>query len=640
MTTLSATAAGADGTVLRAKNRIPPAVLILLVLIASLPLLMSAARVLALPGTLAALPGLELPTALGTWLNSSLSLAWIPPLDRSGILYILCLPTAALIITMARLTGGVRVLGFRSILIAIGCQEIGLVPSLLLIFTIVAVILLIRPAMRRGGLPLFARVAVTLGVVAVTMVGGLLAGARFDSPTLFSFAFFPVVILAMLAESIADTVARSSVRLALWRTGSTMIVAGVIAGVSQIGAVQSALLHAPELLLTQIVLVVLVAELFDLRLLQDVGAGRPRRDAVAGCRPPAVAVVRNRWNRGVVTHHGIPASRAERRRSVQRVVDALRDSGCEVRVFEADGDLVRELRRWLPQEPNSGGTRGLVLNFAFGIQGQGRLLHLPAMLEMAGVTYSGPDPLCLARLSDRSALLQYLQAGGIPVPDWQVLDSVAAVDAGEFSFPLLARASREPQRPAARIRDRAALRRCVENIVTRDGQSVVVETLPVRALSIRACLLGNSPPEVLPLVAAGQRGGHKQCPAELPPREARTIRALAERAFALLGCRDYARMDFQVAPDGSICMVQVQVQALETFARNGTYALAASTAGLEYPVLLRRIIGIVEGRATHPARPPVPREAGAGDSRAASDIGPSRISAPLGGTTAIVRGPT
>ena len=67
------------------------------------------------------------------WANALVSLAAIA--------------SVALLIALARLTLGLRVQGLRSILLAIGLQEIGELPSLALMFVVIAVIVVIRPAM-------------------------------------------------------------------------------------------------------------------------------------------------------------------------------------------------------------------------------------------------------------------------------------------------------------------------------------------------------------------------------------------------------------------------------------------------------------------------------------------------------------
>ena len=109
----------------RRKGHIGPRALWLLAIVACVPLLMAIARVAAFPGIhLPELFGGDSLRLLGGVLNRSLSLEWVPPDDRWSILYILLLPTAALLIALARLTLGLRVLGFRAILIAVWFQEI------------------------------------------------------------------------------------------------------------------------------------------------------------------------------------------------------------------------------------------------------------------------------------------------------------------------------------------------------------------------------------------------------------------------------------------------------------------------------------------------------------------------------------
>src|SRR5260370_7370961 len=46
-------------------------------------------------------------------------------------------------------------------------------------------------------------------------------------------------------------------------------------------------------------------------------------------------------------------------------------------------------------------------------------------------------------------------------------------------------------------------------------------------------------------------------PADVPPRLAARLRSLAIRAFRLLGCRDYARIDFRVSPAGKPYILEV-----------------------------------------------------------------------------------
>ncbi len=574
----------------RRKGHIGPLGLWLLGIVACLPLVMVLARVAALPGV--SLPGAlggEVLPVIGSALNRSVSLEWVPPADRRTILYILLLPAAALLIALARLTFGLRVLGFRSILIAVGFQEIGIVPSLLLMLVVVGIILAVRPPMQRIQLTFYARTSVILGIAALLMVAGLLLGPWLRSETLWSFAFFPVIILAMLAEGVAGTIARDDAWTAAWRAGSTILLALVIAFVSWIPAVREAALRFPELMLTQLVAVVFVSEFLDFRIFETLPArlaGKLREIFPDRPGPLRVAVVRNRSATSVIGRLGFAASPASRTQSSQVIIDALRGQGFTVQAFEGDMSLLHGLHGFLPTDPASGAPGGIVLNLAAGFQGRGRSCHLPAMLEMAGVAYTGPDPIVHARLLDRYALMTLLRKAGIPTPRFALLGR-ASDDIGDLRFPLIVRPRYEPD--AARIvaRDREALVKAVRRIARVFAQVALVESLD-KGREIRVSLLGNDPIECLPLLEAA--GDRRTCPAAIDDAAAERARDCAREAYIAVGCRDYARIDIRLTAAGRAQVIGVHAVGL--FARRGSFAQSAEAAGYAFDALMRRVVEV------------------------------------------------
>lgn len=574
----------------RRKGHIGPLGLWLLGIVACLPLVMVLARVAALPGV--SLPGAlggEVLPVIGSALNRSVSLEWVPPADRRAILYILLLPAAALLIALARLTFGLRVLGFRSILIAVGFQEIGIVPSLLLMLVVVGIILAVRPPMQRIQLTFYARTSVILGIAALLMVAGLLLGPWLRSETLWSFAFFPVIILAMLAEGVAGTIARDDAWTAAWRAASTILLALVIAFVSWIPAVREAALRFPELMLTQLVAVVFVSEFLDFRIFETLPArlaGKLREIFPDRPGPLRVAVVRNRSATSVIGRLGFAASPASRTQSSQVIIDALRGQGFTVQAFEGDMSLLHGLHGFLPTDPASGAPGGIVLNLAAGFQGRGRSCHLPAMLEMAGVAYTGPDPIVHARLLDRYALMTLLRKAGIPTPRFALLGR-ASDDIGDLRFPLIVRPRYEPD--AARIvaRDREALVKAVRRIARVFAQDALVESLD-KGREIRVSLLGNDPIECLPLLEAA--GDRRTCPAAIDDAAAERARDCAREAYIAVGCRDYARIDIRLTAAGRPQVIGVHAVGL--FARRGSFAQSAEAAGYAFDALMRRVVEV------------------------------------------------
>jgi D-alanine-D-alanine ligase-like ATP-grasp enzyme len=559
----------------RPRHGLRPPALVLLVVAAVLPLSAVALRILALSGSAG-----PAATAIGAWLNDHLTLLWVPAVDRDTVLHIVMLPLAALLVALTRLSLGVRVLGFRAILIAIGMQEIGALPSLLLIAIIAVTVVLVRPFMRASGMPLYARVATILTIVAATMVTGLLFGARVESSTLTSFAFFPVVILAMLAESIADTVARESTAMAAWRTGATILLAMAIAALASVPALRELTLACPELIVTQLALAVLVSEFMDWRLLEDFRPGAASDGAEEGL---SVAVVRNRWNKAVLAHDGSEPPRRYRLDSVQPLVDALRGAGHRVAVIEADARLYQRLRSFFG---DTAPDRALVINCAGGVQGTGRLCQVPAYCEMIGVPYTGPDPLAMASLSDRLQLFALLESHGLSVP--AVVDVTDA--ARDQGTPLLVHHRFQGDREPLRAATKPALDRARKQVLA-DGDTPLCTREPA-GRRLRAIVLAGehtaAAPRVLPLLERrSRRGGHR--PAEgLAPAQRDAAENAAARAFAILRCRDFARVDLAVTEEG-VATIE-SVRAVDLFTPGGALASAAAAAGIDYATLVQFLL--------------------------------------------------
>jgi len=583
---------------LRPKATLSRAELWTLAALAFLPLLSVALRSLTFPGMLD--PRWFGPfQSLGNVLNQVFSLNGVPADHREHVLYLLFLPTSAMLVALARLTFGIRVLGFRSILISVGFHQSGVVPSLLLISVAVATIVLVRPWLRRVGLPYYARVSVILCIVAVTMVAALVAGPWLRSDVLWGVAFFPVIVLGMLAEGIAQTMDRDNVVSAAWRAITTVLLAFVIALVGWVPALRALLLQFPELVVTQIVAIVLISEYLDLRLLEGwdkrvANALMPR--LVPNAQAFRVAVVRNRLLGGEPGG----AERAERRRdalrSVQKIVDALRKVGYTVKVIEGDADLLKGLRRFFASKPPNGSPPGLVFNLAHGVRGDARTSQVPALLEMSGFPYVGPDPLGHAAAYDRVVVRALLQEAGLPTPAFQVTGE-PTVDIGGLRFPLAIHPRREPNAKGLIVRRPEQLRAALKRVLQRHGPEVVVEE-HIAGRRISAALLGNAPVRCLPLVEQDPATGTKTCPALLEEPVAKRIRRCARKAFRACGCRDYARIDLRLGKSGEIRVIEVAT--LGILSGGGSFVKAGRAAGLRFHRLIRKIVEVARSR-TRPA---------------------------------------
>ena len=598
-------------TLARPKGNIDPPIVVLLMLVACIPLILVLARIIALPGvSIPAFFEFSLLKSLGTHLNQSFAFEWIPPTDRSTVLYILLLPTGALIVSLFRLTLGLRILGFRAILIAIGFQEAGVVPSLLLLGFVVGLLLVIRPSMRRIRLPLFSRISIILCLTAMVMASALLLAPIVRSEILWSVAFFPVIIVAMMAEGIARTVAKDNAVTAIWRASWTLMASVVFAFVSTRTSVRFGMIHFPELMLTQLICIVLISEYFDFRLLEQWPNRLSRMlegQKLWRTDKPVVAVVHNRWNRGVIGRLGTPAPSKYRKRSVQPAVDALRDEGFMVKVYEGDITLLSELHKLIPPNPMTRAPGGIVFNLATGVQGSGRFCQIPAMLELAGVAFTGPDPVAQANMLDRYVLLTLLSNADIAVPQF-VLSSAMAATINNLEYPVSVRARREPDESSIKVRNFAELEAAVEQVQQSTGLPALLEER-IAGREIRVCLIGNGELECLPILERRPtRQPRKQCPAKLDDSDADRLRETAFKAFNASGCRDYARIDLRLTDDGQPIVIDVKWDGV--LIPRGSFARAAEAAGYSYARLLHRIIDTAAVRyGARPASTAMPSEA-------------------------------
>jgi D-alanine-D-alanine ligase len=494
------------------------------------------------------------------------------------------------------------VLGFRSVLIAVGFQEVGLGPSLLLIGVVVGVIAALRPWMRRVRLPLYARISLILAMTAGIQIFFLMVGSWQRSHTIFNLAFFPVIILAMMAEGIAGTLDQNRPATAAWRLGWTLALALLLYGLMNFGPFLKLLLRAPELMILQILAIVFIAEFLDFRLLQDwqnhttTLLSRFASDSLQHPiqhRKKRIAVVRNKSSHGTIGRLGPQAHESERNISLQHLIDALREQGYTVKIFEGDMTLLRELRKFLPPHPRTGAPGGVVLNMSNGIQGVGRQVHVPSLLEMAGIAYTGADPLALSTLCDRSAFLSRLQAHGLPVPAFRLITRWRR-EPPDLPFPLVLRARDETNDMQFIVRTPDEYSGALSHLGSVQSRGILCEAW-LEGTMISVGVLGNDRLSCLPIASQTSSSGHVDCPASIDEQQAQHYRSLALRAFRSIGCRDFARIDMMIDHQGQAYVVGIYTNTI--LDKRGPMAVMAQAAGLTWPQLMGTIVELAGARS-------------------------------------------
>ncbi len=212
-----------------------------------------------------------------------------------------------------------------------------------------------------------------------------------------------------------------------------------------------------------------------------------------------VAVVSNRKTEGVINRFGTPCPERCGKKTIQGVIDGLCESGHTVMFAEADSTLTENLIQFMPPHTETSEPSGIVFNLAYGIQGNARYTHLPAMLEMTGVPYTGSDPFGHALALDKVTTKIILQNAGIPTPEFKVFHHPGE-DVGGLRFPLIVKPRNESTSFGLRlVYNRSQLTDAVDNIITTYQQGALVEEY-IEGLEFCAGVIGNRNPEVLPIV--------------------------------------------------------------------------------------------------------------------------------------------
>ena len=315
-----------------------------------------------------------------------------------------------------------------------------------------------------------------------------------------------------------------------------------------------------------------------------------------------IAVVRNRRAEGVIYRSDKPCPETYGRKTVQRVLDSLRSQGHIVNVVEADITMLGELSVLRPD---------LVLNMAYGIQGEARYTHVPAMLEMAGVPYTGATPLGHAVSLDKIVAKVLMREAGVPTPAWTVM-SAPGEPAGDLRYPLIVQPRHESTSYGLRlVHDQAELDEAVRAIVERYNQDALVEEY-IDGREVCVGLLGNDPPMTLPAVeldfsdrpvrlmtwddkyhkALDEPG--KLCPAPLSDELTREIERISVATFEACHCRDYARVDLRLDADGRPYVLEINSMA--SLGAGGSFVHAAGTVGMDFAALVNEIVEVARKR--------------------------------------------
>ena len=320
-----------------------------------------------------------------------------------------------------------------------------------------------------------------------------------------------------------------------------------------------------------------------------------------------IAIVYNKKSideKDVINVFGMATKEHYSEKTVEKVAKSLEKGGHSVKVIEGGMGFIDEMKDFMPRVV-TGDKPGLVFNMAYGIQGQNRYTHVPAMLEMLGIPYVGSGPEAHAVVQDKVMTKIVLQKNNLPTPGFWVFSS-SEDEFEDLIFPVIVKPKMESTSMGMEVVDNwPDLKKAVALQIEKFSQDILVEQfIPGREFAVG--LLGNgSNVEVLPIVEIDLAGDpnkiqtisdkketplDKICPAKLTPQQEEEIKRISLASFKKLGINDFARVDFRMDKDGNVYILELNSMA--SLGVTGSFIHAAKTAGYTYESLINKVLEV------------------------------------------------
>jgi D-alanine-D-alanine ligase len=255
--------------------------------------------------------------------------------------------------------------------------------------------------------------------------------------------------------------------------------------------------------------------------------------------------------------------------TIAALADAIAALGHDVDRIGRGAELARRLaagERW-----------DLVFNIAEGVRGRSREAQVPALCELFEQPYTFADPLTCAITLDKAIAKRVVRDSGLATAPFAVVADAA--DAAHVGLPAplfvkpVAEGSSKGVTARSLVHDRSELGDVCAELIATFAQPVLVEAfLPGREFTVGVLGNGRSTrivgvmevcftetAEVSAYTALNKDEYLERVSYRLVTEEplASRARALALGVYAVLGCRDAARVDIRCAADGTPCFLEV-----------------------------------------------------------------------------------
>ena len=303
---------------------------------------------------------------------------------------------------------------------------------------------------------------------------------------------------------------------------------------------------------------------------------------------------------------------------VQQVYEALREKGHNPVFLRLDG-TAQSLEELAHSETD------LIFNLVESFGGDdSHDSNVAGLLELLGRRFTGAGSKGLFLAQEKSLAKKIFAFHGIHTPYFATVYRGRTEHSHDLHFPVIVKPAREDGSIGIQF---GAVCGSIKELMERidyihaefDTPALIEEYIEGRELYVG--VLGNEKPEALPVVEmdlsrlpegtpkiAGSevkweedsdayRSTHPFFPEDLSEDTLSRINEAAIEAYQALQLRDYGRIDFRLATDGTVHVLEVNPNPY--LLRTSEFAMAADKSGRDYPTLIDSIVQLTIGRGAN-----------------------------------------
>jgi len=257
--------------------------------------------------------------------------------------------------------------------------------------------------------------------------------------------------------------------------------------------------------------------------------------------------------------------------TILAIKEALEGRNCRVTLLEADEELPVKL---LEDKPD------IIFNIAEGIYGRGREAQVPALLNFYKIPYTGSDETTLCIALDKALTKRILSTYGIKTPKYRIITKDQNQLTGRFYFPAIVKPNAEGSSKGisdvAVVTNRRELEKLALKNISLYKQDMLVEEF-ISGREFTVGIFGNgsdihvfSPMEICYVNQVNQyniysynvKRNYKEfiryeCPANISKETEAEMTNAARKIYEALCCRDFARIDFLLSPQGKLYFIEI-----------------------------------------------------------------------------------